>query len=351
MKTSTHIIPDLAVPPGDYIAEIIVGMGMSQVELAKRMEKTPAAVNEIIKGAKAIIPETAFKLESVLGVRAGFWMGLESQYQLSKAQNAEREALARELEEANRYPVAAMKKLGWLPKEARGLGMVEALRQFFGVAKLGMVQQMHAVAFRKQKGKKVCPYAMAAWLRQGARKAAEISCGDFDAAKVKQLARKIPAWTLKSKSEMAVLASDELAKSGVSFVEVEHLPGTYAQGAAYWVGPKAVVQLSGRYKFRDVFAFDLLHELGHVLMHAKKNTYIREDTSESQYEKEADFFARNSLIDSREYETLIQSGTVSAASIKAFAHRLNVHPGVVAGRVMHDLGKWSGEMCRLRVVE
>ena len=79
-------IPDVAIPPGEYLAEDIAARGLSREELAKRMGRPVSAINEIIRGRKAITAETALQLEDALpGIPATFWMNLEAQYRLSKA--------------------------------------------------------------------------------------------------------------------------------------------------------------------------------------------------------------------------------------------------------------------------
>jgi len=40
---------------------------MSQADLARRMGRPPQAINEIVRGSKALTPETALQLEQVWG--------------------------------------------------------------------------------------------------------------------------------------------------------------------------------------------------------------------------------------------------------------------------------------------
>ena len=86
MATRTDAYPDVAIPPGEYLAEEIEARGISQKELAHRMGRPANAINEIIKGKKAITAETALQLEAVLAeIPARFWLNLETDYQLTKA--------------------------------------------------------------------------------------------------------------------------------------------------------------------------------------------------------------------------------------------------------------------------
>ncbi len=85
MATRADAYPDVAIPPGEYLAEEIRERGLSQKELARRMGRPPNAINEIIRGKKAIRAETALQLEEVMPeIPARFWLNLESEYQLTK---------------------------------------------------------------------------------------------------------------------------------------------------------------------------------------------------------------------------------------------------------------------------
>jgi HTH-type transcriptional regulator / antitoxin HigA len=86
MVTRTDAYPDVAIPPGEYLADEIAARGISQKELAKLMGRPVNAINEIINGKKAITAETALQLEAVMPeIPARFWLNLETDYQLTKA--------------------------------------------------------------------------------------------------------------------------------------------------------------------------------------------------------------------------------------------------------------------------
>jgi HTH-type transcriptional regulator/antitoxin HigA len=84
MVTRTDAYPDIAIPPGEYLAEEIKARGISQKDLARRMGRPINAINEIIHGKKAITAETALQLEEVMPeIPARFWLNLETDYQLT----------------------------------------------------------------------------------------------------------------------------------------------------------------------------------------------------------------------------------------------------------------------------
>ena len=86
MVTKTSAYPDVAIPPGEYLAEEIEARGISQKELARRMGRPLNAINEIVNGKKSITAGTALQFEEVMPeVPARFWLNLETDYQLTKA--------------------------------------------------------------------------------------------------------------------------------------------------------------------------------------------------------------------------------------------------------------------------
>ena len=84
MATRT-VWPDVAIPPGEILAEELGARGLSQSELARRMNRPVQAINEIVRGRKLITPETALQLEHVLGIPGDFWLRLEANYRYNRA--------------------------------------------------------------------------------------------------------------------------------------------------------------------------------------------------------------------------------------------------------------------------
>jgi len=84
MATRDRSWPDIAIPPGETLAEEIAARGLSQSELARQMGRPVQAINEIINGKKEITAQTALDLERVLGISGQFWVRLDADYQYNK---------------------------------------------------------------------------------------------------------------------------------------------------------------------------------------------------------------------------------------------------------------------------
>jgi HTH-type transcriptional regulator/antitoxin HigA len=83
----------------------------------------------------------------------------------------------------------------------------------------------------------------------------------------------------------------------------------------------------------------LYHEIGHLLLHGKKEKFIEFDDRElvtaKNKEDEADKFASNELIAEKSY-IAFSNKTLTISGIIEFADSLGIHPGIVAGRLCHD---------------
>ena len=72
--------------PGEVLLqEFLEPMGLSQVELARRMEVPVQRVNTLVNGKRDITAETAILLSRVLKTSPEFWMNLQDARDLYEA--------------------------------------------------------------------------------------------------------------------------------------------------------------------------------------------------------------------------------------------------------------------------
>lgn len=339
MMTEAALQSDLAIPPGEYIAEVLEEYGMSQAELARRMGRPAQAVNEIVKGDKVITPDTALQLEKALGLPAAFWLGLESQYQLTKARQIEEADSMLEVGLVDEFPYREMVKLGWIAPARKPTDKVLELRAYLGVSSLKSLPNVHAFGLAFRKKGKASPYAVAAWLRHAELEAMKIPTALFNLGKLRAILPEIRALTVLEPKDFLPKLYHLLASCGVALVIQPHLPKTYAHGAVFWVGDKAVLVVTIRGKWADIFWFTLFHELGHLVLHGKK-AILEEDSSNdpefTRLEEQANAFSRDTLIDPDEYERFVWQNSFTIADVSAFARKVGIHAGIVVGRLHHD---------------
>lgn len=69
--------------PGEMLLEeFLKPLGVTQTAFAYRMGVSYPRLNEIINGRRAVTTDTALRLERVLGMSAGFWLGLQLDWDL-----------------------------------------------------------------------------------------------------------------------------------------------------------------------------------------------------------------------------------------------------------------------------
>jgi HTH-type transcriptional regulator/antitoxin HigA len=140
------------------------------------------------------------------------------------------------------------------------------------------------------------------------------------------------------------LVENALAKVGVIFVTMRHLPGTYLDGAAMCRGDGIpIIALTLRHDRVDNFWFTLLHEYCHVCRHLNGATpMILDDLevkSSVEIESEADTFAQDALIP-LELARKLESPDLTPEDIIEVAEQAGVHSAIVAGRWQRQHGDY-----------
>ncbi len=75
--------------PGEILLEeFLEPLGISQIELARKMGVPIQRVNTLINGKRDMTAETAILLSRVLKTSSEFWMNLQVAYDLYEAQRA-----------------------------------------------------------------------------------------------------------------------------------------------------------------------------------------------------------------------------------------------------------------------
>ena len=75
------------IHPGEILAEeFLVPFRLSQNVLARALRVPPRRINEIVLGKRAITADTALRLARYFGNSPGFWMALQTSFDLEAAQ-------------------------------------------------------------------------------------------------------------------------------------------------------------------------------------------------------------------------------------------------------------------------
>lgn len=344
---------DYAIPPGGTLRDTIDALGMTQADLARRTGLSPKHINQIVQGIAPITPETAMALEHVTGVPARLWNSLEANYRQRLARDRERALTEADQAWVASMPVKELVKRGALPKAADIGERFQALLAFFGVASRDAWQAVWLApdaAFRQSRALAAKPESTAAWLRLGEIEAARTESPPYDRALFRRVLDEVRAMLHDLPDRYVAAAQELFAAAGVVLVIVPEIAGCRANGAARWLSPeRALIQLSLRHKWEDVFQFSLFHEAGHILLHGKRVAFVDDGQAADDKEREADRFAADVLIPERHARALARVATVTdAQELAAF---IEIPPGVVIGRLQHEgrFGYHRGNQLRRRL--
>ncbi|MBR5042726.1 MAG: HigA family addiction module antidote protein [Bacteroidales bacterium] len=307
MITSNYI--GIPVPhPGKVLQEKLLELNMSIKEFAARADVTEQFILDVITGASGVSPVLAIAIEFVTGMDAAALLKWQWQYDEWKARS----------EHFNKIAKAGSKWLKMLPVEeivgnkwltpAKGTSVeTDDLLRFYGVASPNAwenyyFKQKLKVAFSISLEASINPYALSAWLRRGEIQAQEQEIeNDYDAKKLKQMIPDLALILAFPQEDILTTIKCLFSKVGVKIIYTEPLSSVPIKGATRWIYGHPCIQLLNSPERYDNYAYTVLHETGHILLHGKKDIFIEEvgfkssDPSYSSKEQEADAFARKWL--------------------------------------------------------
>ena len=335
----------MAFHPGYYVAEIIEDMGVTQAEFAVRMGTTSKTVSQLVNGQANISNDLAQKLSTMLGTSIEFWLNLQTAFdekviEINKAKVTDEQA---EIVAVIDYSYFV--KLANLPVARTVREKIDNLCSYFRIADLRILRQNDfLVNFRTGiatvEDKNIINSR--AWLQTALNVAARIETTPFNADKLKAYIPEIRTMTLQDPEVFLPRLKEIFSDCGVAFVLLPYLKNSGINGAVKWINQdRVVLAMNDRRLNADTFWFSLFHEIKHVLQQKTKTVFVSSSKQEmkamdEKLEEEADIFAQNTLIPIRDYRQFAPSKYTSDAEIIAFAKKIGIHPGVVAGRLQYD---------------
>ncbi len=74
------------IHPGRILADqYLTELGLSQRKLAELIDVPPRRINQIVKGERAITPDTSLRLGKLFGQSDTFWLNLQQHYEVELA--------------------------------------------------------------------------------------------------------------------------------------------------------------------------------------------------------------------------------------------------------------------------
>lgn len=312
---------------------------MTQSDLAKRTGRPIKTINEIVQGKTSITPDTALQLERVLDIPSKFWLNLESNYQTFVAREKDRARLLGSTGWLKGIPVGAMVKEGWISKCSDPVAQLQTVLRFYGIASPEAWNEQwlsSKIAYRTSPTFSKEPGATSAWLRRGEILGQQIECRPFDSKAFREAIIELRDLSVKPQSEFQAEISHLCAQCGVAVVYVPGLPKAPISGASRWLTPnKALIQLSLRHGTDDHFWFTFFHEVGHILLHGKRDVFIDDDPDDVNdlKEHEANAFACDVLMPPKQLSEFIAHQKFDKKSVVSFASKIGIAPGIVVGKL------------------
>lgn len=340
----------IAFHPGYYVKDYIDEQGITQEELAKRLQTTPKYVSDLVNGRINLTDEMVLKLSIVFGTSTKMWLNLNQKYIEKKLEIEKRIRIEEECEIVRKIDYKFWVELGLVKATRVAAEKVEELQRYFKVSSLGVLSQRDFLVQYRTSVSEVTDINVInanAWVQTAINIGTLRDVEPFDKKKLMGAIPEIRSMTVQHPKDFYPRLKELLASCGVALVLLPNLKNCGVNGAVKWLGKdKVVLALNDRRKYADTFWFALFHELGHVLQQRIKVLLVSEqnktglETDEliQRLEAEADLFSQETLIPKAYYNEFLRDNPrgFTAEAIKEFAAKINILPGIVVGRLQHD---------------
>lgn len=323
----------IAVPPGETIREMLEDRNISQNEFAVRMGMSTKHISRLINGKVELTPDTALKLEYVLGMPASFWLNFEALYRTDLAKVRQENKQVSEENFVKKINYSAFVSVGWVEKATTLWEKIVNLRKLFEVSDLNYVfsEKFKDVAFRKLRNTEKSELMALAWCHKARAEARSQEPSKLNIGKLKERLNELKTLANNHTPDIGAIRS-LLNACGIAFVMLPSLSGSGIHGASFVNGKNVVLGLTDRGKTIDIFAFSLFHEIGHIL----KGDFWRCGELTPNDETQADEFARDLLISPAVYANFVKNADYSKAAIIKLSEQEDIDSGVVVGRLQKE---------------
>lgn len=340
---------DWGVHPGIFLNRYMQEHGIRQAELAERTGLTAKHVNQIVKQAVGITPDVAVLLETALGAPHRFWSRVGAEWDMHLSEQKSAQSLQEATMWVGGFDVTTLLEEDVIAPSDTMIERARKVLRFFGVATPAAFEATWVrprVSFKRSQAYTVHGQNTALWLRLVERAAEGLDLeADYSAAKLRKAAARVPAFTTMPFVTGFEAAQAALAEAGVALVYVRQVPDTRVSAATWWVDGTPAIGITERHKRPDIFWFSVLHEVGHLLLHPKRETFLDLDKDKSEaaeaendFEREANEFAASVLFPKS--ARLRIAGAKTKQELMFLAADLNLGVAIVAGQHGHLTGDW-----------
>lgn len=352
MATNT-LIPFEATHPGTLIKdELEVRDDITQKDLAILLGVQPSFLNEIIKGKRPLTADIAILLEKTLEIPADYWMKFQSQYEIDSAKIKEKNIAKIERIEIwntiKQYvPVKYFSKKGYLTTDL--LSNISIIQSIYSVQSMDELcnkfSEKRVAFFKKSEKLQIDEKNILAWISLVEYEAERKKTNTFSFENLPELNNDLREIFYNNKNTVE-LVDKKLAQYGIKFLMVDKLEKTPIDGYSFWSKNNPVIALTLRHNRIDNLAFTILHEIGHIALHLKKNKEVKfldlTKNEENEIEKEANIYAQQSLIPPDYYNDLLKNyNSINDIIICEFSNKYRINPAIVLGRLCFEKNNYS----------
>ena len=331
------------VPTGRIIKEYLDERGISQKDLAHRIDVSEKHISNLLNGKTRLTEDMALKLERVMpDVSAGYWLNYEAKYQEYLAREKEQEWLeGLDLKAiAERFHFKEVFKGAKMTLTEQAIEMLKLL----GVSSFDQYRYAlpnTAIEFMQDGGE---PEAVVVWLKlcedEVEEQNADLSETPYSKRKLERVLRKLKAISSNPNLDNSLKSCRKLLNSvGIYLVEVPAVRNCKVRGALTTYKGHPAIYISRRFKFHDYVWFAIIHELAHLLLHySPKETFVAVDdlASDDDKDREANEYARDFFVAPDAYDAFIAEGSYDPGSVRRFAKAQGTTAGMVAAFLQHD---------------
>ena len=317
--------------PSDFIKEQMEVRDWTQEDLADVLGLSVQTVNKLLKNKTSITIDVAKSLGKAFNQSPQYWLNLDNLYRLHLNENTQAdEAVAIRSKLYARLPINEMAKRKWIQK---GSGLINSVIQFFRCQRIEDVLEsdITGLVFKKSEifEDKFDPNAASCWFQMAKNVSETMEVPAYDVQKLRALSDKLYVYTPNSNVSDFL---NDLNECGVRFFVLPHLPKTYIDGAAFYLGASPTIVYTARHKRLDNFWFVVAHEIGHILQHLNaKMWYIIESNAINQMEQEANEEAARMLHHKEILNNLGRTDYLTSPQIIEASNQIGVHPCITIG--------------------
>lgn len=364
MATSKELknTPFAVARPTEIIKDELKARGMSQKELASRMDMQTSNLSRFLKGEN-ITPAIAAKLEVALDIPTEFWLNLQAQYEVDIKNIAIRDEKEREAFNIERMLTNIIN----LPELYRRLCInsslfiqdkLDKLEELMGFPVLNLSTQPFILqrCFKKNEKHETDERNETTWLTLAYIKSRDIKP---EKQYIDGNARKAAEEISKSAHLGGITENDiqlVLNKYGIAYSVIQKLEKTPIDAASLQMSGYPSIITTHRYNDMSRLIFNILHELGHIQKHmsfendnqcsvfvSSENDYSRDNKEE----REANEFAEDMLIPKETWKKMMSTSTKHLSNqyilktLKQLSSEYSLDFNIVAWRYKYESSRYS----------